>query len=195
MSFYQEKTPIGMRIAQAVGITASAYLFGQNAGISYIAVPAIMEAPAPLAVRQWEKAYNIGKSIAPFMVLCSAIATGYTAYHQDPKSLPFKLNLAATLLIPSIVPFTFIAMIPINAKLLEKRKQLASTTLDAKDTEVGVAKEDTVHALLDEWAGLNLARALLVGVGSICTVWASLSKLDVVAFSEVGLRTGANRLR
>jgi hypothetical protein len=113
---------------------------------------------------------------------------------EDTKSLPFKLNLAATLLIPSIVPFTFAFMAPTNNKLIEKRDALAMVAAEDKTAEAGVAREETVHALLDKWAVLNLGRAMIVGLGSILAMWASLSKLEVVAFSEMGLKSGANRL-
>jgi hypothetical protein len=55
---------------------------GQNASLSYIAIPALMQASAPVAAKQWEKAYDIGKSTAPPLAIISALATGYVAYHR-----------------------------------------------------------------------------------------------------------------
>jgi hypothetical protein len=85
-------------------------------------------------------------------------------------------------------------MAPTNNKLHEKRRALAATSAEDKTAEVGVAQEETVHALLDKWATLNLARALIMGVGSALATWAAVSKLEIVGFGGVRLRSGANRL-
>jgi hypothetical protein len=89
---------------------------------------------------------------------------------EDPKSTPFRLNLAATLLLPSIVPFTLLVLGPTNDKLMAKKDELATASLSNKNVEAFAAEGETVHELMDKWATLNLARALLVGVGALCTV-------------------------
>lgn len=61
---------------------------------------------------------------------------------------------------------------PVNNKLIEKMNSLASSSLDDKAVEAGVAEGETTHALIDRWATLNLARAALVAAGSLCTVLA-----------------------
>jgi hypothetical protein len=61
---------------------------------------------------------------------------------------------------------TFAAIKPINDKLFAASESLSSAELN-KDAEVGVAKAETVHALLDKWATLNLVRALLTGVAAV----------------------------
>ncbi|KAF2746634.1 hypothetical protein M011DRAFT_468331 [Sporormia fimetaria CBS 119925] len=184
-----EQTPTGIRVAQVVGITASAFLFGQNASLSYIATPTVMKAPAGLAAQQWAHAYGIGKKLGPPLAIISSLSTAYVAYHQDIDSLPFKLNVAATVLVPAIVPFTYAFMIKTNNKLLEKSHTLSATADDKAETQ-----EENVHALLDKWATLNLARAMLVGVGSILAAWGAVSKLEIVSFGNLALGTGADRL-
>jgi hypothetical protein len=47
---------------------------------------------------------------------------------------------------------------------------------------------------MDKWATLNMARAVPVAVGAICTVLAALNKRDVVGFKEIALQGGANRM-
>ncbi|KAL1600469.1 hypothetical protein SLS60_006855 [Paraconiothyrium brasiliense] len=149
-----------------------------------------MEAPSPLAARQWAKVYNLAK---PFGIGCSVIAaacTGYVAYHQDPASLPCKLNTAATLIFPSIIPFTILFLKPINDKLFEKADALA---LDEK-AEVGVAQEETTKALIDRWTKGHLVRTAITGVGAILAIWAVLDKSGAGDVVGLSLRTGANRL-
>jgi hypothetical protein len=97
-------------------------------------------------------------------------------------------------LFPSIVPFTIAFIVPTNNKLEAKMRQLESASLEDKAPEVGVAEAETVHALIDKWGVLNLARAGIIAAGVLCTVVAALDKRDVVGFSGAGLRSGANRL-
>jgi hypothetical protein len=85
-------------------------------------------------------------------------------------------------------------MMPTIDKLKAKQASLATTSAEDKAAEAGVAKDETVHALIDKWATMNLARAALVGLGSIMAVWGAVSKLEIVGFSDIGFRTGANRL-
>jgi hypothetical protein len=92
----------------------------------------------------------------------------------DRRTLSFKLFTAATILVPSIIPFTFAVIVPTNKKLREKQRALATTAVEDKMAEAGVQKEETVHALLDKWATLNLARALLIGAGAVSAVWGTL---------------------
>jgi hypothetical protein len=133
------------------------------------------------------------------LAILSALATGYLAYNrtfypissptpdspicptlfqtstkisstEDPKSTPFRLNALATLLLPSIVPFTLLTMTPTNNKLLSKKDELATASLSNKNVEAFAAEGETVHELMDKWASLNMARAVLVAAGALCTV-------------------------
>jgi len=192
-SLFSEKPPVGLLIAQAVGITASAFLFGQNTAISVLFIPVILKAPAPLAAQQWQTLYDLGKPAGISLSLTSSAAFAYVASHYDPASLPFKLNVAAAVLLPSIMPFTLAVLLPTNNKLFEKAKSFAKTSITDKAAEVGVAREETTHALIDKWAVLNLARAGIIGVASVLGIWAAVDK-RVPYSSLVKLASGANRL-
>lgn len=89
--------------------------------------------------------------------------------------MSFKLNVAATILLPSIVPFTLAFVKPANDKLMAKKDELAAVSLEDKAIEANVVRGETVHELIDKWATLNLARAALVGAGAICAVLGSLN--------------------
>lgn len=169
-----------------------------------------MQAPAPLAAKQWHTVLSIGGSFGIPLAISSGLATAYVAsqrtythtpsqflltpHTEDTSSTAFKLNLAATILLPSIVPFTIAFIAPINNKLIEKMKSLASSSLEDKAVEQGVAEGETTHALIDKWATLNLARAALIAGGAICAAIAAVDKRDVVGFREIGLTSGANRM-
>ncbi|KAI8936631.1 hypothetical protein NX059_007030 [Plenodomus lindquistii] len=177
--------PLGLLIAQTVGITSSLYLLGSNAALSLIAVPAVLQAPAPLAAKQWFTVLTRGGAIGRPLAILSAIATAYVAYTQPRGSLPFKLNIAATVLIPSIIPFTFAFIVPTNNKLIAKRDEFASLSQRSKTSRAGMPGSwddveadggETVHALIDRWGVLNLVRAGLVAGGSLCAVLAALHR-------------------
>ena len=113
---------------------------------------------------------------------------------EPSSSQGFKFYTAAAVLIPSIIPYTLGLMIQMNNKLLGKADSLATTEITDKTAEAGVTQEETVHALIDRWATLNLGRAIITGIGSLCALWATLDKIDVVRFRDVGLTSGANRM-
>ena len=92
------------------------------------------------------------------------------------------------------MPFTLFFIGPTNTKLQAKMRALEATSLEDKSAEVGVAQEETVHALIDKWGMLNLARAGIIAAGVLCTVVAALDKRELVGFTRVGLASGANRL-
>lgn len=172
-----------------------------------------MQAPAPLAAKQWFTVLNNGGFYGKPLAIVSALATAYVAYHrmytlyyeaacemaddaiaEDRSSLPFKLNVAATVLFPSIIPFTIAFIVPTNNKLEARMRQLESTSLEDKAVEAGVAEAETTHALIDKWGVLNLVRAGIIAAGVLCTVVAALDKREVVGFGGVALRSGANRM-
>lgn len=100
-----QKTPTGIVIAQTIGITASMFLLGRsrcappttiyhkrkttltcrigsNTCLSVVGISAAMQAPAPLAVKQWYTVLTRGGGIARPLAILSALATGYVTYHR-----------------------------------------------------------------------------------------------------------------
>ncbi|KAI9699612.1 MAG: hypothetical protein M1820_007112 [Bogoriella megaspora] len=192
--FYHETVPALTCVATAVGITMAGFIAGQTASVSYQTTPALLEAPAPVLVKQWKKLFDIGFKVAiPSYAICTAIFSWLAS--QEPRSSPaFKFYVAAALLIPSNIPFTRIFVLPINNKLFEKDRSLASVSLTDAAAEAGVSKEETVHALVDKWATVNLGRVLITTTGALCAAYAAISKIDVRALSSVALSGGADRL-
>jgi len=189
--FYHQDVPVIVRVAQVVGITSAAALAGGNLGLSFITIPALMEAPAPLLAKQWQKAYSIGKAVAPPLSVITSVVFGYLAYREKSTSTQaFSLYTAAALLGPGIIPYTLLVMAPTNQKLHDKADSLTSSTAG----EVGVAKEDTVHALADRWASFNFVRALISATSAALGAWAALQSTEVVGIASLGMKTGADRL-
>jgi len=143
----------------------------------------VLQAPAPLAAKQWYTVLTRGGALGRPLAILSGIATAYAASAHPHGSLPFKLNLAATVLVPAIVPFTLAFILPTNHKLIAKKDEFASLSQKSTRAKAGmpggwedidVEGGETVHALIDRWAMLNLARAVLVAGGAFCTVLAAL---------------------
>ncbi|KAI4797120.1 hypothetical protein E4T44_12020, partial [Aureobasidium sp. EXF-8845] len=130
----------GVRVAQVLGLTASAYLAGSIGSISWQSVPALMDAPAPLLAKQWKKIFDSGKVVAPPMAAVSSIIFGYLAYRAPTASSDFKLYTIAAILVPSIIPYTVSLMSGINSKLQEKAASLANASLTDTAVESGVAQ-------------------------------------------------------
>lgn len=160
-----------LRLAQSLALLGSSSLTGYITSFSTATVPALAIAAqtSPLQVaKQWHALYKIGASTAPPLAFATAIATGYLAscsyvsgagvFDQSAK---FYLYAAATVLAPSIAPWTLTAMVPTNNALTALGK--------ASEAEVEKRKGDLLQ-LLRRWRGLNLVRAALVGLGAVSTI-------------------------
>lgn len=73
-----------------------------------------------------------------------------------------------------IVPYTLIAMMPTNKKLLAKVDETKALGIKDEVVEAGLGNE-TAHKLVDSWGVLNLGRALMLIVGSLAGTWTALN--------------------
>merc|ERR1711981_498897 len=95
-SFIHQEVPVTIRTLQAVGITAAAFLAGQQAAITYIATPAFLESPPPLLIKQWKKSFEISTGIEGFSALALGGIFSYLAYREPSGSTSaFKLYTTA----------------------------------------------------------------------------------------------------
>lgn len=175
---------------------------GQTAAASFQLTPSLLEAPAPLLARQWARARKIGMqvslpsvagSVALFSWLASrgtpstSVLTLYNSAEltlptEAPGSIPRKLYTAAALLYFAKIPYSYIFLHPTDVALKAKAESLANTSITDTAAEVGIAKEETTHALVDKWATINLGRAVLGFAGAACSVWATLGRVDVIRY-------------
>lgn len=111
-----------------------------------------------------------------------------------PASHAKWLYTAAAITVPLIVPYTMAFMLPTVRKLEAKASSLADASITDAEAEVGVAEEETTHALLDKWLNLNLGRSLLPLIGGVLGTWAAVDGYEVLGFASAMLKTGANRM-
>lgn len=148
--------------------------------------PALMESESSEVARQWRKAYEVNQTTAVSLSVVSALALGGLAYRENTSSKAFTLLVTATVLVPSIIPYTLFVMSPVVDRISARARPKAPAS-------GSVPGEESSHQLLDRWASLNLGRAVLAGLGSACAAWAVLAE-DEGSVEAIGFATGANRL-
>lgn len=127
--------------------------------------------PANSTVRNWQEAFEIGKRVQPKIAILPAVCFAYLAYDakfSNNNDTAFYLYTFAAVIVPSIAPFTLIAMkenlATLNAKADAAKVKGASSAEEDKDLLV----------LLQKWQGLNWTRAVMVGAGAVAGAWATL---------------------
>ncbi|XHF98732.1 hypothetical protein AWENTII_002271 [Aspergillus wentii] len=169
--------PLGYRIAQAVGLSGAAWLSGNIAALSLIAVPALAQSrdekslSPSAAVKLWKKMYDAGKSQNPpiaattaaaFLYLAWSVRRGAPLIHSTTYSLAGLYATAATLTV-SIVPYTIVAMRPTNNALIKL----------AGSRDLTAAEETQSNDLLGRWIVLNGIRSILPLVGGLVGITAA----------------------
>ncbi|GIZ40958.1 hypothetical protein CKM354_000427800 [Cercospora kikuchii] len=184
--FYTDELGTGLRTAQVLGLTASAFLAGKTFSASYSTTPALLLAPAPLLAKQWQTLFTRDKLLAPILSLFSSGTFAYLAYRDQTWTKPAILYTTASSLLLALIPYTYLLGEPVNKKLEEKARTL-------KAEEAGVKREESVHGLVDTWASVNFGRAVVSFVASAAAIWAAVERPGVVPASAT-LATGANRM-
>ncbi|PPJ53931.1 hypothetical protein CBER1_04599 [Cercospora berteroae] len=184
--FYTDELGTGLRTAQVLGLTASAFLAGKTFSASYSTTPALLLAPAPLLAKQWQTLFTRDKLLAPVLSLFSSGTFAYLAYRDQTWTKPAILYTTASSLLLALIPYTYLLGEPVNKKLEEKARTL-------KAEEAGVKREESVHGLVDTWASVNFGRAVVSFVASAAAIWAAVERPGVVPAS-VGFATGADRM-
>lgn len=146
-----------------------------------------------LAAKQWKLVEQRSRAIGVGVHVIGALF-GFLAYREKPSSSAFKYYVISAVSLLSTVPYTFAVMIPTQKKLQEKSESLASSSAGDAAAEAGVEKAETTHALLDQWATLNLGRVVLMTVGAVSALWANVDAVEYVGTQGIKLASGANRM-
>ncbi|KAI7088826.1 hypothetical protein KC356_g2998 [Hortaea werneckii] len=154
--FYTEELSSGIRAAQVLGLTATAFFCGKTYSQSFSTTPALLQAPAPLLARQWKTMFDSDKALPPAVVALGSGIFTYLASREPISSRHFVLYTTSATLLLTCIPYTFVVGEPINQKLEKKAEHLSSASLTDAAAEAGVAQEETVHQLVDRWATMNL---------------------------------------
>ncbi|KAF9254735.1 DUF1772-domain-containing protein [Marasmius fiardii PR-910] len=170
-------TGTGIRIAQAIGISGSAFISGSIISISTISAPVLLTptsffSPTHAAI-QWKNLYTRGASLMPPLSLITSLAHFYLAWKvyavesrlASSNSLT-KLYVLAGALTIGIVPWTVFAMKPTNEALIRK-------AVDSP-AESALARTNETEKLVEKWITLNLVRGVIPLAGTVAAVYATL---------------------
>ena len=113
--------------------------------------------------------------------------------HAEPSifTKTAQLYITSASLVTACVPYSLLALEPINKKLEARAKSLSETSLVDATAEHGIRKEETVHYLVDQWATANLVRSFLTGLAAILSTWAAVERLRV---GKLRVMSGAERI-
>ncbi|KAK4574220.1 hypothetical protein LTR86_001981 [Recurvomyces mirabilis] len=162
-------------VVQIAGVTTAAFLSGAIASVSWMTIPSLAVAPDEIAVKQWRRAFGIGKATAPALALPSALCFAYLAYATrnivSKTSVlgirsPTVLYGVAAMAILCIVPYTLIVMEPGANRRLMALAEEADAVAKGESREL-MGKEGEVKVLLRKWTGMNYNRALFTGFGAV----------------------------
>ncbi|PKX89947.1 DUF1772 domain-containing protein [Aspergillus novofumigatus IBT 16806] len=172
--------PTRFRVAQMIGTLGASWLSGNMAALSLISMPALIllqsedQIPSVDVCKYFRRILEKG-GVNPPLIAMTACANGYLAWSYRPggwcrrifPDVDMTPYLAAAALTFSILPFTVIAIIPINKALgqraegLEKKNQRKSGPDDTQE-------------LLRKWIFRNGVRSLLGLTAAAITLGAVL---------------------
>lgn len=166
-----------IRTAQVASIFLSTFAAGTSSAVAFLFIPRLLESPTPLMLRHWLKIYNINKIFFP--IVGDSAAAGFyllSWYFRRTGGVSSKLYLAAGLACSSIGPYTWLVVFPTNKKLMRKIEETRDLAATAEVDETTVQREETAKWLVDHWGILSLPRVVLLGLGGILGLAATLSE-------------------
>ena len=129
--------------------------------LSLMAIPVLLDTTtqAPQLFHQWVRMYHYGHQVLPTMAIGTCLLYNYTATKKYRAKKPWGLFALAGVTTISILPFTWIFMVPTNNELFRleaacKTEPLVRGIVEAKD-------------LVVKWSWLHSIRSLLPLAGAI----------------------------
>ena len=129
--------------------------------LSLVAVPVLLDTTtqAPQLFNQWARMYHYGHQVLPTMAIGTFLLYSYTSARKCSAKKPWGYFLVAGVTTMSILPFTWIFMVPTNNELFRLEEV---SKAEPSVRAIAGAKELVVH-----WSWLHFARSLLPLGGAI----------------------------
>lgn len=138
--------------------------------LSLIAVPVLLETTtqAPQLFHQWVRLYHYGHQALPTMAVGTFLLYIYTSIKKRRARKSWGLFALAGVTTLSILPFTWIFMVPTNNELfrlevVSKAEPLVKGIVEAKE-------------LVVKWSWLHLTRSMFPLVGTVLGTMGTFSK-------------------
>jgi hypothetical protein len=144
-----------LSVAEAIGAFATlacALFTGAALYITFVEHPARLSCGTEVAARQWAPSYKRATVMQVSLAIVATLA-GFVRWLSSSRA-PW---LIGALLIVSVIPFTLLAILPTNNKLLEEGRDLASPE---------------TRQLLETWGRLHAVRSLLSLLATIVYLYA-----------------------
>ncbi|KXJ86897.1 hypothetical protein Micbo1qcDRAFT_167991 [Microdochium bolleyi] len=221
------KVATAIRGLQAASIVLASTASGLGAGLSLFAVPRILELPTHLLIRHFNRMLDVSNKLMPPMLLLPGIMNAVLAAtlrwletrslaSSSARSFASRASSSSTLiggLVPwkfyaiaagvslSILPYTLVAMGPMDRMMVARNKyasrehsyssSASSVSGGGRDTdkaadrlrkkvdaqEIGAMRrgEMSSHAIVDRWGMVNLYRPVVslisAGIGIYVALW------------------------
>ncbi|KAF2178416.1 DUF1772-domain-containing protein, partial [Zopfia rhizophila CBS 207.26] len=147
---------------------------GAMMSLSAIAVPVFLDTNTSSThlLRQWARLYHYGHIYMPAVCVAAASLYGYVALRQRVSNRKqWRIYAAAGVTTITMVPFTWLVMVPTNNTLFRLR-ELASATASAVDLSA-------VQKVVVRWAWMHVVRSLFPLVGAILGLVGVLQELGL----------------
>lgn len=153
--------------AHHTALVVGSLLSGAMLSLSLIAVPVLLDTTtqAPQLLHQWVRMYHYGHQALPTMAVGTSLLYAYTAAHieKSQRRVQYRprwqvLALAALATV-SMVPFTWLVMVPTNNKLFQLQ--------EASKTDAHIATFEVARDLIVSWSWMHFTRSVMPLVGAV----------------------------
>ena len=129
--------------------------------LALVAVPVLLDTSIEAAqlLVQWARLYHYGHQMMPTIAIGTLLLYAYTCTQKRAAKRPWGLFALAGMTTISIVPFTWIVMVPTNSELFRLE---ALSKADPLVLGISEAKEQVV-----KWTWMHATRSLLPLAGAI----------------------------
>ncbi|WYZ46635.1 hypothetical protein EsH8_IX_000860 [Colletotrichum jinshuiense] len=161
------------RVLQLVNLMGVTHLAGYQFGTDKVAMHNIMELrDKETIVKHWFRGWDFGRKYGPAMVCGTSAVFGFLAWKDGLGSPALPYNLAASVLMIAVAPYTQFKVFPVNDQLLKEHERLGEEKKTDKEPES--ASYEAVREWAAEWKRLDLHRQGLAYVAALAGLTAVL---------------------
>lgn len=142
---------------------------GAMMSLSLMAVPVFLETTSKSSqlFYQWTRMYHYGHQVLPGMAITTLILYGYVAFTRRATRRPWTIYALAGAITISMLPFTWIFMVPTNNTLFR---------LEEENRAISINPIDEAQDLVSYWSWLHLLRSLFPLFGAALGLTATLKR-------------------
>ncbi|KAF9430655.1 hypothetical protein BGZ94_005276 [Podila epigama] len=157
-------TSTALAIGKVINVASIGIFAGQALFLNAITMPVLRRVPSQTALPIWADTYHLAKNIQLSLVglsFASALAIYYKT--ENPH------HLIPSLLLTTVVPYTFAFIMPVNKTLLGILDGSGKTT-------------QTVEELFNKWDLLHFGRTVLSSAAFVLALYGSYSGKTIIRF-------------